>query len=62
MIRTPNKKYFHTIDYMYINFECMLLYTALSTELFYRDTLQVNSLQPINHDDDDDDDDDGDDV
>ena len=47
---------------MYINFECMLLYTALSTELFYRDTLQVNSLQPINHDDDDDDDDDGDDV
>ena len=39
----------------------MLLYTALSTELFYRDTLQVNSPQPINHDDDDDDDD-GDDV
>ena len=47
---------------MYINFECMLLYSALSTEPFNRDTLQVNSPQPINHDDDDDDDDDGDDV
>ena len=62
MIRTPNKKYFDTIDYMYVNFECMLLYSALSTEPFNRDTLQVNSPQPINHDDDDDDDDDGDDV
>ena len=39
---------------MYINFECMLLYSALSTEPFNRDTLQVNSLQPINHDYDDD--------
>ena len=58
MIRTPNKKYFHTIDYMYINFEYMLLSTALSTELFNRDSLQVNSLQLINYDDDDDDDDD----
>ena len=40
---------------MYINFECMMLYSVLRTKPFNRDTLQVNSLQPINHDDDDDD-------